>query len=310
MPACGLAAAEPALCRGRGGGTGGAAGWWLSGPQRQIEGVIVSTERARHSKSSVARPGADAPWQRRPAAGPSRRGTRALAAAMVVASVVAVACTWAGAVQLRARPSAWAGAWLAKAAGGLAAWPASWAGRPQIVSAAVADDPGGSYRNPLRGVHGLVPERIDDGVDFAGSGPVYALGDGVVTSAAGDNFGWPGGGWITYRLTGGPGVGLMVYVAEDIIPAVVAGQRVSASTVIGTMYKGGDGIETGWAQPTGLSAESELSQAGAIGGLGPFPTRVGLNFDELLLTLGAPAAPNRAQSPHGILPAGYPASWG
>jgi hypothetical protein len=228
---------------------------------------------------------------------------------MAVASVVAVACTWAGVAQLRGQSPPWTGTWLAQAADGMTAWPASWAGRPEIVSAAVADRPWGSYRNPLRGVTGLVPERIDDGVDFAGTGPVYALGDAVVTGAAGDNYGWPGGGWITYRLTSGPGAGLMVYVAEDIVPAVVAGQRVTPSTVVGSMYDGGDGIETGWAQPTGLSAESELPQAGGIGGLGPFPTRLGLNFDELLQTLGAPAAPNRAQPPHGLLPAGYPASW-
>jgi hypothetical protein len=245
----------------------------------------------------------------RPAAGLSGLGTRALVAAMVVASVVAVTCTWAGVAQLRGQAPPWAGTWLAQAADGMTAWPASWAGRPEIVSAAVADRPGGSYRNPLRGVTGLVPERIDDGVDFAGTGPVYALGDAVVTSAAGDNYGWPGGGWITYRLTSGPGAGLMVYVAEDIVPAVVVGQRLSPATVVGTMYDGGDGIETGWAQPTTLSAESELPQAGGIGGLGPFPTRVGINFDELLQSLGVPAAPNRAQSPHGLLPAGYPASW-
>ena len=229
---------------------------------------------------------------------------------MAVASVVAVACTWAGAIQLRAQTPSWAGEWLAKAAGGVAAWPVSWTGGPQILSNAVADRPGGSYRNPLRGVKGLVPERIDDGVDFAGAGPVYALGDAVVTGAAGDNFGWPGGGWITYRLTSGPGAGLMVYVAEDITPAVVTGQRVSPATVIGTMYDGGDGIETGWAQSSALSAESELPQAGAIGGLGPFPTRVGLNFEELLQSLGVRAAPNRAQPSHGLLPAGYPANWG
>ena len=101
----------------------------------------------------------------------------------------------------------------------------------------------------------------------------------------------------------------MVYVAEDIIPAVVVGQRVSSSTVVGTMFDGGDGIETGWAQPTGLSAESELPQAGGIGGLGPFPTRIGTNFDELLQSLGVPAAPNRTQPANGLLPAGYPASW-
>ena len=86
-------------------------------------------------------------------------------------------------------------------------------------------------------------------------------------------------------------MGLVVYVAEDIIPAVAAGQRVSPSTVIGTMFDGGDGIETGWAQPSGLSAESELPQAGGIGGLGPFPTRVGVNFDELLQSLGGPPRP-------------------
>jgi hypothetical protein len=84
---------------------------------------------------------------------------------------------------------------------------------------------------------------------------------------------------------------------------------VSPATVIGTMFDGGDGIETGWAQPTGLSAESQLPQAGAIGGLGPYPTRVGLDFEELLQSVGVPAAPNRNQPPYGLLPAGYPASW-
>jgi hypothetical protein len=229
-------------------------------------------------------------------------------AAMAVAGMVALACDWAGVAHWRAPASALAGTWLAKAADGLAAWPDDWAGQPQIVSAAVASRPG-RYRNPLRGVSGLVRERIDMGVDFAGSGPVYALGDAVITRATGANYGWPGGGWITYRLTDGPAAGLMVYVAEDIIPAVTAGQRVSSSTVIGTMFDGGDGIETGWAQPTGVSAESQLPQAGAVGGDGPFPTRVGLNFEELLQSVGVPAAPNRNQPPHGLLPAGYPASW-
>jgi hypothetical protein len=98
-------------------------------------------------------------------------------------------------------------------------------------------------------------------------------------------------------------------VAEDITPAVTVGQRVSPSTVIGTMFDGGDGIETGWAQLTGLSAESEFPEAGGIGGLGPFPTRIGVNFDQLLQSLGVSAAPNRTQPASGLLPAGYPASW-
>ena len=165
------------------------------------------------------------------------------------------------------------------------------------------------YRNPLRAVGGLVPERIDEGVDFGGAGPVYALGDAVVTSA-GENAGWPGGGWITYRLTDGPDAGLMVYLAEDVTTTVQAGQHVTSSTVIANMFNGGDGIETGWAQPTGASAESQLLQAGGIGGGGPFPTMVGLNFDQLLRSLGAPAAPNFGQTAYGLLPAGYPNIWG
>jgi hypothetical protein len=192
--------------------------------------------------------------------------------------------------------------------------------RPEIVSQAVASSPRHrkpgqpasaphGYLNPLRGVSGLVPERIDEGVDFGGSGPVYALGDAVVTSAS-QNSGWPGGGWITYRLTDGPAAGLMVYVAEDVTPAVQPGQRVSASTVVATMFGGGDGIETGWAQPSGVSAESELPQAGSIAASGPFPTMVGVNFDELLQALGVPAAPTPLQPAYGVLPAGYPAGWG
>jgi len=82
---------------------------------------------------------------------------------------------------------------------------------------------------------------------------------------------------------------------------------VSSATVIGTMFAGGDGIETGWAQQNGLSAESQLAEAGGVGGNGPFPTRIGLSFEELLQSLGAPTAPNRTQAPFGLLPPGYPA---
>jgi len=180
--------------------------------------------------------------------------------------------------------------------------------QPEIVSVGIAPAPG--YLNPLRGVSGLVAERIDMGADFSGSGPVYALGDAVVTDATGDSGGWPGGGWITYQLTTGSDAGLTVYVAEDVTPAVQVGQHVSSSTVIAAMYDGGDGIEIGWAQPGGLSAESELPEAGGIGGSGPFPTMIGLNFDELLHSLGVPAAPNFTQPAYGLLPANYPADGG
>ena len=99
-------------------------------------------------------------------------------------------------------------------------------------------------------------------------------------------------------------------MAEDVTPAVVTGQRVSPATVVGTIYNGPDGIETGWAQQSSLSAESELPEAGSIGGLGPFPTRVGVNFDALLHKLGVPPAPNLTGPAYGLLPARYPPSWG
>ncbi len=165
------------------------------------------------------------------------------------------------------------------------------------------------YANPLRGVSGLIPERIDMGVDFGGAGPVYALGDAVITNATAGDAGWPGGGWITYRLTSGPAAGLTVYLAEDVTPDVQVGEVVTSSTVIATMFDGGDGIEFGWAQPDGSSAESQLAVAGGISGGGPFPTLIGLNFEELLQTLGVPAANNRYSPPYGLLPTGYPATW-
>jgi len=165
------------------------------------------------------------------------------------------------------------------------------------------------YLNPFRSVTGLIPQRIDMGADFAGSGPVHPIGNAVVTSATASNAGWPDGGWITYQLTDGPAAGLMVFVAEDVQPTVQAGEHVTPTTVIANMYNGSAGIETGWAMPDGSSAESQLAVAGGISGWGPFPTQVGLNFDQLLVDLGVPAAPNAGEAGYGVLPSNYPTSW-
>ena len=178
--------------------------------------------------------------------------------------------------------------------------------QPEIVSQAIAVSP--NYLNPFRDADFLVLERIDQGVDFSGAGPIYAIGDGIVTNATAYQPGWPGG-WISYQLTDGPAQGLVVFVAEDVTPTVQIGQQVTPYTVIATMYDGAAGIETGWAQPTGPTPESQLAVAGGIGGLGPFPTRIGLNFDQLLQSLGVPAAPNANQAAWGLLPANYPV-WG
>jgi murein DD-endopeptidase MepM/ murein hydrolase activator NlpD len=166
------------------------------------------------------------------------------------------------------------------------------------------------YLNPLRKISGLMAERIDMGADFGGSGPVYAIGDAVITNATGDSPGWPGGGWITYQLTDGPASGLVVYLAEDVTPSVQVGQHVTPNTVIAKMYNGSAGIETGWAMPDSSSAESQLPSAGGISGSGPFPTAVGINFEHLLEALGVPESPfNGSATPYGVVPSGYPASY-
>jgi murein DD-endopeptidase MepM/ murein hydrolase activator NlpD len=262
--------------------------------------------------------GPQAPVRRQAAAGPEvpvRRQTAAesglwhrlirIAACVVVGStLVAIACPVTAHWLARAPNLGWVA--QADELGLQLAAPLGAAQQPEIVSAAVA--PG--YLNPLRGIPNLVLERIDQGVDFAGSGPVYALGDGVVTGATGDSGGWPGGGWITYQLSDGRDAGLMVYVAEDITPAVQVGEHVTSSTVVGNMFDGSDGIETGWAQPTGVTAESQAAAAGGIGAFGPFPTKVGFNFDQLLQSLGVPPAPNADDPASGLLPSNYPANGG
>ncbi len=159
----------------------------------------------------------------------------------------------------------------------------------------------GGYTNPLRAISGLSPERIDQGVDYAGFGPIYALGDGVVLSTV--NAGWPGGTFITYRLSDGPASGLVVYAAEDIEPAVQVGETVTPSTVLGQMYEGPDGIETGWADPSALGS-TMAAEYGQFSGSNS--TAFGYNSSQLLAALGAPGGMLQNNPPSGSLPSQWP----
>lgn len=171
---------------------------------------------------------------------------------------------------------------------------------PVPVTVSVPATPG-AYAYPLRAVVGLAPERIDQGVDFQGYGPIYAVGDGVVISTY--NSGWPGGTFIAYRLTDGPANGLVVYAAEDIYPRVQVGQTVNAQTVIGQIYEGSDGIETGWAHPSG----DGLTMAGATGQYdGGNSTAFGYSFSRLLSSLGGSGGILQGNSVSGSLPSGWP----
>jgi LysM repeat protein len=145
---------------------------------------------------------------------------------------------------------------------------------------------GDQYKNPIG--PGLTPGRVDMGVDYGGAGPVYALGNGKITSVY--NSGWPGGGFIGLQLSDGSG--RYVYYAEDISPAVQAGQTVTAGQLIG--HATGGGIEVGWAAPPGtgqtMAAASGQDKAGlAQGDPGYYPTAYGVNFSNLIRSLSGSA---------------------
>ena len=175
--------------------------------------------------------------------------------------------------------------------------PAAVAQSPAVQSPVVS---AAGYANPLRGVSALHPERIDQGVDFSGYGPIYAIGDGVVLSTF--NGGWPGGTFISYRLTSGPAAGLTVYAAEDIFPTVQVGETVTPGTVLGTLYEGPAGMETGWAN--GGSGSTMAYGAGQFGGSNT--TMFGYNFSLLLQSVGAPGGVMENSVPTGSLPSGWP----
>ena len=161
----------------------------------------------------------------------------------------------------------------------VAAAPQAHAAVPTLAKAttvAVLDASTGSssgYVNPIGA--GLVHERVDQGVDFTGSGSLYALGSGTVVNVY--NGGWPGGVFLGIRLDAGQ----YVYYAEDITAAVGVGQRVTAGQYIGRANGGGSGIELGWAAPPG-DGESAAHAAGQYA----YPTSEGESFDALLASLG------------------------
>lgn len=163
---------------------------------------------------------------------------------------------------------------------------------------------GSGYVNPFAHVAGLVPERIDMGVDYAGQGPVVALGSGTVFNTAGA--GWPGGEFIGIVLDTGPYRGRPYFIAEDVIPLVKVGQHVQAGQVIGSMYNGGSGIETGWASGRGDEPLAAALSQQSPSDPGGWSSAAGVSFDRLLSSAGAPSGIPQGTGVHGRMPAGYP----
>jgi hypothetical protein len=162
-----------------------------------------------------------------------------------------------------------------------------------VITAQAAVDPynTGPYLNPLRYKTTLTPARIDQGVDYFASGEIDAMGDGTIDQVL--NSGWPHGVFIAYHFTDGPFSGLEVYAAECITPApgLAVGSSVNAYTRIGTMISCKDdhygcnpcGIETGWGDRANIGQAMGKSQWN-----GTNSTAYGVNFNQLLVTLGAP----------------------
>jgi hypothetical protein len=138
---------------------------------------------------------------------------------------------------------------------------------------------------PLRSISGLVTERIDEGQDFSGTGPLYAIGTGVITSIWGS--GWPSGVYILEHVTGGRAAGRWVYFAENITPSSWPGEQVNTNTIIGWMYNGGSGIEIGW----GTSTPQQTLAAATTGYCCGEATAAGYSFSSFLQSIRLAADP-------------------
>jgi hypothetical protein len=146
------------------------------------------------------------------------------------------------------------------------------------------------YVNPL--AEAIVnPERIDQGVDYAGVGKLVAIGAGRITHLAADNSGWPGA-FIEYQLLSGADAGCYVYYAEGVTPAdgLRVGDPISAGQPIATIipvYP--TGIEIGWG--AGLATKAYAKVAGEWSPTDDednIGSAAGKSFSALIAALGGP----------------------
>jgi hypothetical protein len=146
------------------------------------------------------------------------------------------------------------------------------------------------YVDPLAGAR-VKPERVDMGVDYAGSGTLAAIGAARLTYVATSGTGWPGA-FIEYQLLGGPDAGRYVYYAEGVIPAprLRAGQTVAAGQPIASIIPHYEsGIELGWG--AGASTKTHAAAAGqwsATDDENDVASPAGKSFSGLIASLGGP----------------------
>jgi hypothetical protein len=137
----------------------------------------------------------------------------------------------------------------------------------------------------------VIRERIDQGVDYAGTGTLTAIGYAKVTYVGTFGTGWPGS-FIEYQLLRGPDSGCFVYYAEGIDPAtgLHAGSIVRAGQILASIVPGwSTGVELGWG--AGVSTKSYAANSGswtAHDDAHSVASLAGKSFSAMIGSLGGP----------------------
>jgi hypothetical protein len=161
--------------------------------------------------------------------------------------------------------------------------PANWRSCPLAIAPA-------GYVNPLASAI-VNPERIDQGVDYAGVGKLVAIGRARVTRIATESSGWPGT-FIQYQLLDGADAGCYVYYAEGVIPAdgLSVGETITAGQPIATIIPAyPTGIELGWGAGVGTKAYAKVAgQWDPTDDEDNIASAAGKSFSALIAALGGP----------------------
>ena len=161
------------------------------------------------------------------------------------------------------------------------------------------------YCNPYRDLTNLVAESINQGVDYGGAGPIYAMGPGIIDVYKNrDDSGWPGGTFVSYKLSAGPAAGQTIYLAEniDLDPSLQSGSFVYNGTALGTLVDASPDSESGW----GVAGQSYTAEYGCY--TEGCMTPLGENFNSLLVCLNAPSG-TMGTGGCCAQPTGWPTDW-
>lgn len=141
-----------------------------------------------------------------------------------------------------------------------------------------------TYVNPIAHAH-VTPERIDQGVDYAGTGSYVALADGRVSLVAPGAWA-PYGNFVEYEITTeGQFKGAFVYYAEGIEAVVHEGQHVLAGEEICRLIPGWhSGTEIGFSSGDGQAHTYYAYHDGRY--VEGTATRPGIAFSRLIEHLG------------------------